>query len=125
MNSNVTSFQGYQIEKAFRKSVVPFFSRINPRFHHYREDSESIVVLNHDEYSFVFLKYIAKNEVTLLPTLLECFEPLRPNTRISNGEWLVEGIYDVKTDKAVRILEAMDTYDQSDVFQFLKNVLKK
>lgn len=117
--------QEYQIEKAFRKSVVPFFTRISSSFHHYREENESIVILSQNEYAFIFLKFINKNETTSLPTLIECFEPYRPTSRVSSGEWLVEGIYELRTEKAKRILEAMETYNQSDVFQFLKNVLKK
>ena len=125
MNSKITSMFEYQVEKAFKKSVVPFFTRLSPTFHHYREESESVVILSQEEYAFIFLKYVHKNELTSLPTLMDCFEPIRPTSRVSGGEWLVEGIYEVKTDKAKPILRAMETYDQSDVFQFLKNVLKK
>lgn len=123
--SNIVNLETFLAEKKFNGEVLSFFHRLNPYFHHYKDENEAVFVLNEQIYIFVFLKYVSQNEHTKLPNIYDCFYEFKLEPRLSIGEWVVEGIYEVPEEDAAGVFKDMENVKETDVYAFLKKVIKK
>jgi hypothetical protein len=121
----IVNLQDFILERTFTNSVIPFFTGFNPYFNHYKEGDEAVFLIQTDMFLFIFLKFIPKNEPTKLPTIQQCFEKITFQSRISDGEWVVEGVHELENTAAKELLNDCKSIENSDVYAFLKKHVKK
>lgn len=111
--------------KTFSKTVLPFFTDLNPHFNYYREEEQSVFFLKAELYLFVFLRFIPPSVETALPTLESVFEKMDFTSRISTGEWVIDCVYEFDPNKSNHLLKDIHAIKNSGVYHFVEKVLNQ
>lgn len=120
----IIDFEGYKSTDQFENQVLPLLNSTNTTFSFYREQLESLVVLQKHPLFFVFLAYIPNGHHTHLPTLQQSMQNEIGEPRESLGEWVVETIFQCKEEDAQDIFDKIEN-DPSivNVIPFIKEEL--
>lgn len=87
----------------FEDKVLPLFNGIAPIQHHLN-GNEAAIILGQKPMYVTFLTYIPKGTTTTFPTVEESLGGKSTESRmvrVSNGEWVVEKIYETKENQDV------------------------
>lgn len=120
--TTIINFEGFLSEKNFEKIVIPTMKKTGTPFSYYKEDFESMFILEKNPQFFVFLRYIPNKHHTHYPTLEQSIKNELGKPRQSKGEWVVETIYQVEETETKRIFKKIDDEEiEKGIIGFVKN----
>lgn len=94
--SNVIQLEDYLKEKCLYEQVIPYFHHLDPSATYLLENNNLLFRFREPSYYFyVFLTYIPRNAFTDKPTPVERFQNIKTHPRMSKGEWVTTGIYEI------------------------------
>jgi hypothetical protein len=126
--TNIIDMGDFLRDKRFHLTVIPFLKKMNLTFQFYREKNEGLIVVKTDSYLFFFLNYVEQKAFTDYPSLQDRFHDIKKNPRFSNGEWVVEKIYELNYKNAKKLIKNLEMKKDSknpNSITHLKNKMKE
>lgn len=122
--NKIINFSEFLKNKHLKEEVIPFVKNLKISFNYYLSNNNGVFILKNNLYFFVFLKYIPKNELTEMPSIEDRFYNTKHKPRVSNGEWVVETIYELDYIKSNQLINEIKNKSQNiDKVSFLKDKL--
>lgn len=114
----------FKADENFKNNIIPLMKKTNTPFTFYKEEFESLVILEKQPLFFVFLTFVPTGHHTHLPTLDQSMKNEQGEPRESEGEWVVDTIFQTREKDAKTIFTKLeDEPENTDVISFIRDEL--
>lgn len=123
----IIDLDSFKSDHNFTNIIVPLLKKTNTTFNFYKEKFELLVILEKQPLFFVFLTYVPTGHHTHLPSLDQSMKNEQGIPRESEGEWVVDTIFQTREKDAKSIFEKLEALEKEgknvNIISFIREEL--